>query len=321
MTAASGDPRAIVQTPLSGRPWAPEVEVSPALATALIEAQCPSLAPVRLTLMGEGWDNIAYLVNGEWVFRFPRRTIAVALLETEGRVLPALAPRLPYPIPSPVWFGRPDASYKWPFLGYKRLEGHVVSDADLDDDARAGLAAPLARFLRALHDVPLAEAQAWGVPPDAFGYLDPARMERIARPALTDLVARGTIADAAPWLGVLEAGLAVLPLQTALTVVHGDFYSRHILVDASGGMTGVIDFGDLHLDHPAVDLSVVWSLLPPRARAAFFAIYGEADDRTCAAARLRGLLSGLAQEAYGRDVGDVRIEREGIRTLHSIITG
>jgi aminoglycoside phosphotransferase (APT) family kinase protein len=106
------------------------------------------------------------MANG--CFRFPRRTIAVALLETEGRVLPVLAPRLPYPIPVPVWFGRPHATYKWPFLGYRRLDGHVVSDVDLDDAARAALAAPLARFLRALHDVPLAEAQAWGVPPDAL---------------------------------------------------------------------------------------------------------------------------------------------------------
>ena len=321
MTGVSGDPRAIVQMPLSGRPWAREVEVPPALATALIESQCPSLAPVRLTLMGEGWDNIAYLVNGEWVFRFPRRTIAVTLLETEGRVLPVLGPRLPYPIPMPVWYGRPDATYKWPFLGYRRLEGHVVSDVDLGDDARAALAGPLARFLRALHDVPRADARAWGVPPDAFGYLDPDRLQRIARPALSDLVARGTIADARPWLDVLDAGVAVLPLQTALTVVHGDFYSRHILVDDSGRMAGAIDFGDLHLDHPAVDLSVAWTVLPPRARPDFFAIYGEVDQPTLAAARLRGLTSGLAQEAYGRDVGDVRIEREGIRTLHSLIAG
>ena len=55
--------------------------------------------------------------------------------------------------------------------------------------------------------------------------------------------------------------------------------------------------------------------------------YGEWRDhlrrlprhRDRAAARVRGLLSGLAQEAYGRDVGDAHIEREGIRTLHSII--
>ena len=315
----SGDPYAIVQTPLSGRPWAAEVEVTPAHAVALVESQCAALAPVRIESMGAGWDNTAYLVNGEWVFRFPRRTIAVGLLETEGRVLPALAPRLPCPIPTPVWFGRPDATYKWPFLGYRRLAGHVASDVDLDEHARAALAAPVARFLRALHDVPLAEAQAWGAPPDAFGYLDAARLERLVRPALAELVARRTIDDAAPWLAVLDAGLAVLPLQGPLVVVHGDFYSRHILVDDAGRMAGVIDFGDLHLDRPAIDLSVAWTVLPPRARPEFFAIYGEVDDSTRAAARLRALTSGLAQEAYGRDVGDARIEREGVRSLHAVI--
>jgi aminoglycoside phosphotransferase (APT) family kinase protein len=315
----SGDPYAIVQTPLSGRPWAPEVEVSPSLATALIESQCPQLAPVRLEPMGAGWDNTAYLANGEWVFRFPRRTIAVPLLETEGRVLPALAPRLPCPVPVPVWFGRPDVTYKWPFHGYRRLDGHVASDVDLDDDARAALAAPLARFLRALHNVPLADAQAWGTPPDTFGYLDRARLERLARPALADLVSRGILGDATPWVDVLDAGFAALPLPSTLAMVHGDFYSRHILVDDRARMTGVIDFGDLHLDHPALDLGVVWSVLPVRARDEFFAIYGEVDERTRAAGRLRALVSGLAQEAYGRDVGDAKIEREGVRSLHSVI--
>jgi len=316
----SVDPYAIVQTPLSGRPWVAEVEVSPALAAALVESQFPSLAPVRVTLMGEGWDNTAYLVNGEWVFRFPRRTIAAPLLEAEGRVLPALAPRLPYPIPVPVWSGRPDASYQWPFLGYRRLEGHVASDVDLDEDARAALAVPPASFLRALHDVPVAEAQAWGAPADAFGRLDGARLERLARPALTDLVARGTIDAATPWLDVLEAGLAVLPLDGPLVVVHGDFYSRHILVDDDGRMAGVIDFGDLHVGHPAIDVSVAWTVLPPRARDEFFAVYGQLDARATAAARLRALTSALAQEAYGRDVGDARIQHEGVAALHSVVS-
>jgi len=222
----AGDPYAIVGTPLVDKPWLAEVEVTHERAAALIESQCPALAPVTLSLMGAGWDNTAYLVNGEWVFRFPRRTIAVPLLETEGRVLPALAPRLPCPIPTPVWFGRPDAGYKWPFLGYRRLEGHVASDMDLDDAARAALALPVARFLRALHDVPLAETQAWGVPPDAFGYLDGARLERLARPALADLVARGTLADAGPWLDVLEAGLAALPLAMRMVPPNNYFGLR-----------------------------------------------------------------------------------------------
>lgn len=309
----------VLRKTLADKPWVPEVEVSPALATALIESQCSALAPAHVELMGEGWDNTAYLVNGEWVFRFPRRTIAVPLIETEGRVLPPLAARLPCPIPTPVWFGRPGAAYKWPFIGYRRLEGSVASDVDLDDDARAALAAPLARFLRALHDVPLPDAQAWGVPHGVFEYLDGARLERLARPALTDLVARGVLDDAAPWLDVVDAGLAALPLDGPRSIVHGDCYSRHILVDARGRMCGVIDFGDLHLDHVAVDLSAVFTVLPPAARSRFFAIYGDIDERVRAVARLRALTSGLAQEAYGRDVGDTRIEREGVLALHSVL--
>ena len=313
-------PYGIVGTPLSGRPWAPEIEVAPALATALIESQFPSLAPATLALLGEGWDNTAYLVNGEWVFRFPRRTIAVPLLDTEGRVLPALAPRLPCAIPVPQWSGRPAATYKWPFLGYRRLAGQVASDRALDATARTALAEPLARFLRALHDVPLAEADAWGVPPDRIGYLDTDRLERIARPALADLTARGLIDDPSPWLRVLEDGLAALPLTTPMAIVHGDFYSRHILVDDEGRMTGVIDFGDMHLDHPALDVAVAWTVLPRPARQRFFEVYGDIDDRTRDVARLRALASGLAQEAYGRDVGDAQIEREGLLSLRSLVS-
>jgi aminoglycoside phosphotransferase (APT) family kinase protein len=315
----SVDPYGIVQVPLSGRPWAAEIEVTADLAQGLIESQCPALAPVTLELMGAGWDNTAYLVNGEWVFRFPRRTVAVPLLEAEGRVLPSLAPRVPIPIPCPEWFGQPDPSYRWPFLGYRRLAGRVASDVGLSESARAALAQPLARFLRALHDVPVADAQAWGAPPDAFGRLDAVRLEKMARPALAELVARGTIDDVAPWLAVLEEGLRALPLDRPLALVHGDFYSRHVLVDEAGRMTGVIDFGDLHLGYPSLDLSVVWTLLPVRARAEFFDVYGEIGPREAAAARLRALTSAIAQEAYGRDVGDAQIEREGVLALHSVI--
>ena len=315
----AGDPYAIVGTPLVDKPWLAEVEVTHERAAALIESQCPALAPVTLSLMGAGWDNTAYLVNGEWVFRFPRRTIAVPLLEAEGRVLPNLAPRVPFPIPRPEWFGRPADGYPWPFLGYRRLAGRVASDVGLDEPARAALARPLARFLRALHDVPRADADAWGAPPDAFGRLDGDRLERMVRPALAELVARSTIDDAAPWLDIVEAGLAALPLDGPLALVHGDFYSRHVLVDEAGAMAGVIDFGDLHVGHPAVDLSVVWTLLPARARHEFFEIYGAVSARAAAAARLRGITSAIAQEAYGRDVGDTEIQREGVLALHSVV--
>jgi len=71
--------------------WTAEEEVSAELAARLIEAQFPALAPARVALLGVGWDNTAYRVNDALVFRFPRREIAVPLLETECRLLATIA--------------------------------------------------------------------------------------------------------------------------------------------------------------------------------------------------------------------------------------
>jgi aminoglycoside phosphotransferase (APT) family kinase protein len=89
-------------------PWTPEKAVGPELARALIALQFPELAPVLLVSMGAGWDNTAYLVNGTWVFRFPRRWVAANLIRMEAAILPAIAQRLPLSVPVPCFLGQPD---------------------------------------------------------------------------------------------------------------------------------------------------------------------------------------------------------------------
>ncbi|RAV20801.1 phosphotransferase, partial [Paenibacillus contaminans] len=49
---------------------------------------------------------------------------------------------------------------------------------------------------------------------------------------------------------------------------------------------GIIDWGDLSVGHPACDLSVAYSFLPPYARGVFFETYGVADEETKLLARL-----------------------------------
>jgi len=299
-------------------PWDPQVTVSPSLAIALINTQCPPLAPVLLEPFGAGWDNTAYLVNGEWVFRFPRREIAVDLLETEMRVLPRLAPRLPLPVPRPEWRGRPDANYPWPFAGYRLLPGRVASNAGLDDAARAAMARPLGEFLKALHSVDVREAEQWGAGPDVHARLDEDRLRTLVVPRLDDLVARVAIASADSWLEIFERGVRA-PLSEVPALVHGDLYSRHLLVDDRDAICGVIDFGDLHVGQPALDLSIAWSLLPVAARPAFFEAYGAVSESVAEKARLRALVSAVSQEAYGRAVGDTAIEQEGLRALRCLL--
>ena len=69
---------------LSTNPWNADIAVSPQQAAERIARQFPELAPVALEPFGEGWDNIAYRANGVFVFRFPRRQIAIPLLEAEA---------------------------------------------------------------------------------------------------------------------------------------------------------------------------------------------------------------------------------------------
>ena len=123
------------------RPWTAEIEVSSKLAAALIDAQFAQLAPAGVELLGIGWDNTAFLVNGEYVFRFPRRQIAVALLETETRLLPFVAPRLPLAAPLPEFVGEPEQRYPRPFAGYRKLAGRTACSAALTVDHRELLAA------------------------------------------------------------------------------------------------------------------------------------------------------------------------------------
>ncbi|MDQ0856948.1 hypothetical protein [Bacillus sp. V2I10] len=89
-----------------GNPWSPEQTVSESLAEKLITKDFPELHSVHAKLLGKGFDNTVFKVNGCYVFRFPRRQIAVDLLQTEERLLPML-PDMGIAIPVPIFSGSP----------------------------------------------------------------------------------------------------------------------------------------------------------------------------------------------------------------------
>lgn len=324
-------------------PWNAEQAVSAELACELIEGQFAALAPVSARLLGVGWDNTAFVVEraegggeanaaagpphprplsregrGEqecsFVFRFPRREIAVELLKAECRVLPAIAPRLPLNVPVPTFVGQPSERFGWPFAGYAMLPGRVACGAELNQEERCRLAAPLGEFLRALHSLPIAAAAEWGAAPDAWGRLDVGRRAGVVRQRLDEIAGYGLIGDLQPWLAIMDrAASARAPAVSAL--VHGDLYARHLLVDDERNLCGVIDWGDVHLGDPAVDLAVACSFLPPAARAAFTSAYGPVDESTWHLARYKALLTAVMLVVYGRDVKDEDLLREGLTTL------
>ncbi|MCI0463403.1 MAG: phosphotransferase [Gemmataceae bacterium] len=290
-------------------PWSAESLVSAELARSLIEAQFPQLAPARVEPFGAGWDNSAFLVNEAFVFRFPRRQVAVALLEAEARLLPALAPRLPLSVPVPTFAGVAAESYPWPFAGHVLIPGRTACTAQLTDDQRRAAAEPLAGFLATLHAIPASEAARLGAGPDPIDRLNVTGRLPRARELLDRLTGLGLVEDARPFAAVLDTAAAAAPPR-ADTLVHGDLYARQLLVDGDNRLTGVIDWGDIHLGDPAADLMVVYTFLPPGARPAFERAYGPVPAATWHLARLRAVWHTLNVAAYAHDIGDGDLLRE-----------
>lgn len=293
--------------------WLPDVSLHADRAAALITSQFPVLAPVTLRPLGVGWDNAAYVVNDEWVFRFPRRQFGAMVMDSEIRVLPALAPLVTLPVPVPVYVGRPEGDYPYPFAGYRMLAGTTACSAGLDEAARARHAAVLGAFLRVLHR---AEITLDGPEPrDDIRRADmrrrlPPMLERLERVA-----AREPEVDTA---AARDAGQALVDTPAwsgEPRWVHGDLYARHLVVDDRGALAGVIDWGDVHRGDPALDISIAISYLPPAARPSFRAAYGDIDADTWARARYRALHYGAALLDYGLDVGDAPMAEVGRTAL------
>ena len=302
------------------REWDAEHEVDAALAARLVAVRFPHLAGAPVEPLEAGWDNTVHLVDGCWAFRFPRRTVALAGVARETAVLPRLAPVLPLPVPVPELLGRPTADFPWPFTGSRFLPGTELAEADLPDAGRTAVAAQLGAFLAALHDPVLAERLGDGLPTDPNARADPRARAQRSLPWLERLF------DAGAWPGdpavhALFAEAAPLgPSSDAPVLVHGDLHVRHVLVDA-GRACGVIDWGDVCLADPGVDLAVAYSAFAGPARTAFLDAYGRVDTATELRARVLAVSLSAALADWALAERRPRLLAEALRGLERAVGG
>jgi len=296
-------------------PWTPQQLIEPPLALYLIQEQFPELHAKHIRLFGAGWDNTAFIIDEKIVFRFPRRKIALSLLETEWFALPKIAPRLTVPIPVPEWKGSPTTHFPWPFIGYRILPGVTACQAHLSEETRANLAVPLAKFLAALHAIPINNLSQCHIPCDNKRRIDGAHLTEQIRKNFKDLALLGLMENANSLHSLIER-LQQFREPICSCIVHGDFYVRHILVNEQLKLAGVIDWGDIHIGDPAIDLAIAHSFLPHQAHQAFTTAYGLISEETWALAALRALFSSSMCAIFGHHTQDLPMMNEGLRSLH-----
>ncbi|MFI1681256.1 aminoglycoside phosphotransferase family protein [Streptomyces sp. NPDC020607] len=275
---------------------APEIEITEPVLRTLLREQHPDLADLEIRRAARGWDNELWRLGDDLALRMPRTERAPGLLRKEYRWLPAMAPGLPLPAPTPLRLGVPSARFPEPWTVAAWVPG---TPADRTPVSRGGRAADaLGEFLRTLHapapvTAPPHQGRGGPLPPLAHDFT-----ARLADLSPEDL---GVGPDDAGALRALWQDAVAAPAwQGPPTWLHCDLHPANVVV-TDGALTGVLDFGELCAGDPATDLGAAWLLLPEGSAPRFFEAYGRADEAMVRRAKGWAALQSLALIEVGRN--------------------
>ncbi|MES2142391.1 MAG: phosphotransferase [Pseudomonadota bacterium] len=290
--------------------WQADIVVNEGLVVKLLRAQFPTLELTEISCIGEGWDNCAFLVNQTIIFRFPRRKIAVELIEQENKLLKHLQSYFTLQIPNPIFLGRSSEEYPYSFHGYQLIKGLPAEEALLTSQQRLASLQPLALFLRKLHSIGEKQALEMGAKPHS-GKTMATFQERV-----NQLVALGYRIDEQQIQQEIKV-IQEIKLSNFKCLVHGDLYCRHLIFN-EGQLTGIIDWGDVGISSPAMDLAVIWTFYPKKYHPLFLEIYGAVDPNSWHYARFLGLYIAITLILYGQDIGNTQLLSEAKESVQRI---
>jgi aminoglycoside phosphotransferase (APT) family kinase protein len=84
---------------------------------------------------------------------------------------------------------------------------------------------------------------------------------------------------------------------------------------SDSALAAVLDFGDVCLADPCIDLVLTWSLLTPDGRERFFAEYGRVTEEQLLRARVLAIVLDSMLARYAHDAGNPSLLRESIAGL------
>ena len=240
-----------------------KADITPGLVSRLVATQFPDWAglPVRPVDV-DGWDNATFRLGERMSVRLPSSQAYVEQVAKEHRWLPVLGPQLPVPIPEPLAMGRPGCGFPRPWSVYRWIDGQTAeagSVASLPE-----FAADLAGFLAALYTLD----PSGGPEPGTHNFF------RGGSPDYYDAEARAALAALH---GYIDTGRAAEVWETALAArsdgppvwFHGDAQPGNLLLDSSGRLCAVIDFGTCGIGDPACDTTIAWTFFSGRSQRVF----------------------------------------------------
>lgn len=234
------------------------------LARRLVDSRFPQWSdlPIRSITSG-GTDNAVFRLGDDLALRIPITPAAAQRLAKEHRWLPVVGPHLPLTVPQPVERGAPTDDMPFEWSVYRWVPGEVATAGRIAD--RMDLADRLGGFVSVLHGLDATGGPGPGIHNSGRG-VPLAERDEATRSAQSRLEGEvDTAAVEAAW----ERALAAPVWDEPGVWIHGDLWETNLLVDDTGRLSAVIDFGCLGVGDPATDLSVAWSVFGGASRDRF----------------------------------------------------
>lgn len=277
-------------------PWTPEYELDEATVHNAITEDL-DLEIRDIAYLGEGWDFFNWLINDNWVFRFPKHHSDIDTLVHERRILRVLDVPIPHPVFT-YWVGRPKSFHK-PYAGYRYLSGTPLDHFDLNQIDLDKLGSTIGETLSTLHQQKITPPR---VPQDPIALWKP-ELEELMNDSFDTLgrEARGVIREAFE-----SYQLRIRPGDQVTT--HNDLSVGHILINQAFQVSAIIDWADSATANRYVDFSGLWAWGGDLVLSKIFDhYYVEPSKEDLAQIRIHGLCYALEMISCG-----IKIQEEWV---------
>lgn len=215
-----------------------------------IRNEYPKFIIKSINFLGNGYDSDAYIINEEYVFKFPKHPKAANNLYKEAYVLLEIRDQLPVKVPKVEFIGKSSEANSVSFVGYEKIEGFALTKDiidSLDEDIKDNLAREIACFFKALHKINLKTTidrieidkkekciYEYNIIKEyAYPYLDEHIKDQIDN---------------------LYEQLIATDFNYKKSLVHNDFGASNIFFDTTTNkISGIIDFGDVAIYDQDID--------------------------------------------------------------------
>ncbi|WP_066498118.1 aminoglycoside phosphotransferase family protein [Abyssisolibacter fermentans] len=268
----------------------------------IIKEENPHLIIDKFCFNKEGQNNDVVIINDDFIFKFPKYPQGIEKLKKEVRILNILKSYISLNIPNPIYNNLDSYEVGCVYSGYKMIRGiSFKKDIFYNTQRKDFIAKQLALFLKELHSIPLEKICEYEL--DVIdGYNEWVSLfKKIKKKLFPFMKKESQDSISENFNDFFEKNY-----NFNKTLIHGDFGPSNIIFDSnSQTISGIIDFNDVSIGDPAIDIA---SLIGPFGYGedfvkSFKPIYPNVEELLYRA-RFYASTFALQEALFGIEVGD-----------------